>query len=174
MAVTYTLIGKNTLTSTASSVTFSSIPAIYKDLVLRTSSRDTYANTTDAFLYIRINGSTNTYSDTVLYGTGSSSNSYRNTAPGNSGFETFGSTAADATSLYFGSMEIYIPNYAGSQKKVGSSFGAPETQATPFNFGLAIAAGMSSVTDPITEIRVGATVNFVSGSSFYLYGIKNS
>jgi hypothetical protein len=174
MAVTYTLIGQSTLTSNSSSVTFSGIPATYKDLVLRTSSRDTYTGTTDGFIYVKINTSTNTYSDTVLYGTGSSSSSYRNTAPGNSGFETYGSTAANATANYFGNMEIYIPNYAGSQKKVASSFGAPETQATPFNFGLAIAAGMSSVTDAITQIQVGASVSFVSGSSFYLYGIKNS
>lgn len=174
MALTYQLIASNTLTSSAASVTFSSIPSTYTDLVLRMSARDTYSGTPDAILYLQINSSTNSYSDTVLFGTGASAGSYRNTAPGNSGTENYGVTGATATANTFGNLEIYIPNYAGSTQKVFSSFGVPETNATTFNFGMATVASLSSVTAAITQLVIKPSINFVTGSSFWLYGIKNS
>jgi hypothetical protein len=172
MAATYKLIASQTLGTTTSSVTFSSIPNTYTDLVLRVSARDTYTNTPDGLVYLQINSSTNSYSDTVLYANGSNKNSYRNTAPGNSGTESYGSTAANATANAFGSLEIYIPNYAGSTKKVFYSVGTPETNASSFNFGMGISASLSSITDPITQLVVKPSINFVTGSTFYLYGVE--
>lgn len=67
MANTYTLISSNTLTSSAASVTFSSIPATYTDLVLRISSRTDAAGAT-ATVAAQFNGDTTSanYSETNL------------------------------------------------------------------------------------------------------------
>jgi len=50
---TYTLISSNVLTSSAASVTFSSIPATYTDLVVRLSAR---ATTTASNIWVTFNG----------------------------------------------------------------------------------------------------------------------
>jgi hypothetical protein len=173
MAATYKLIASQTLGTNAANVTFNSIPSTYTDLVLRVSGRDTYTNTADAILYLQINSSsTQAYSDTVLYANHSNVNSYRNTIPNNTGTENYGTSAASATANAFGSLEIYIPNYAGSTKKMFYSFGTPETIGRTLTFGMGISASLSSITDPITQLVVKPSVNFVAGSTFYLYGVE--
>jgi hypothetical protein len=173
MAATYKLIASQTLSTNAANVTFNSIPSTYTDLVLRVSGRDTYTNTADAILYLQINSSsTQAYSDTVLYANHSNVNSYRNTIPNNTGTENYGTSAASATANAFGSLEIYIPNYAGSTKKMFYSFGTPETIGRTLTFGMGISASLSSITDPITQLVVKPSVNFVAGSTFYLYGVE--
>ena len=59
-ANTYTLISSNVLGSSAASVTFSSIPATYTDLVLRVSARTDADDTS----LITFNGTTTGYSKT--------------------------------------------------------------------------------------------------------------
>ena len=54
MATTYTLITSQTLASSAASVTFSSIPSTYTDLVLRVSARTDNAAVSDGF-YVGLN-----------------------------------------------------------------------------------------------------------------------
>jgi hypothetical protein len=174
MTATYTIIGQNTLSSNASSVTFSSIPSTYEDLVLKTCTRDTYSGTVDALMYVSLNSATNQFTDTFFSFRGPSSATSRNSTTGNIGVELYGSTGANATTDCFGNMEFYIPNYAGSLIKIGSSFGTPETNTASFNFGGAIVAGTSNVTSAINQIVIRPSISFLSGSSFYLYGIKNS
>jgi len=80
MPNTYTLISSNVLSSTAASVTFSSIPATFTDLVLRASIRGNGTQTPDVgVLNINSNGASN-FSSTYLRGTGSAANSARDTA----------------------------------------------------------------------------------------------
>ena len=75
MANTYTLISSNTLTSSAASVTFSSIPATYTDLVLRISARSDRVSTTDR-LRLTFNSDTATnYSNITLVGDGAAASS---------------------------------------------------------------------------------------------------
>lgn len=70
----YTLIATQTLTAAAASVTFSSIPATYKDLVLEMVAQDTAS----AYFIVRFNGDTaSNYSRTVLRGNGSAASSFR-------------------------------------------------------------------------------------------------
>ena len=62
MATTYNLISSNVLSSSAASVTFSSIPAIYTDLVLRCSTRGTgFSNT--VLYYFNGNSSNTSYTN---------------------------------------------------------------------------------------------------------------
>jgi hypothetical protein len=69
---------------------------------------------------------------------------------------------------------MYVPNYAGSTNKSMSSTGVQETNASGADMGAA--ASLWSSTDAITQIQILPLTgpNFVSGSSFYLYGITKA
>ena len=174
MANTYTLISSNTLSASAASVTFSSIPATYTDLCLKISARTTEANNDSSF-NVTFNGvTTTTYSRTRLRGTGSvaSSSSLSNATSIDTGDNATGSTA---TSNTFSNVEIYIPSYTASQNKPVSLFNVLENNSTAANMNAA--AGLWRNTSVITSITldgIPASGQFASGSSFYLYGIKNS
>jgi hypothetical protein len=173
MANTYTLIASNTLSSSAASVTFSSIPNTYTDLVLRFSAR-TDAATLDREVRLNFNSDTTTlYSNTVLRGTNTSTSSFRDlNATFTIGGRVPGSTA---TSNTFSSQEIYIPSYIASQNKPTSLFSVREDNvALATNFAL-VSAGLYRSTTAISSIQLSLSAdNFASGSSFFLYGIKNS
>lgn len=168
MANTYTLISSNTLNSDTSSVTFSSIPNTYTDLSIRFSIRFSQSSNTFYGGTFAINANS-TFSKTVLSGNG--------TTPTSS--YTSGSIqimpAGLATSNTFNNGEFYIPNYAStSQNKQISGSIVAENNAT---LGQIYAVAMLfDSTSAITSITFGpdAPDNLVSGSSFYLYGIKNS
>jgi hypothetical protein len=170
MPVTYQLISSNVLSSSAASVTFSSIPATYTDLVLRCSVRNSAAST-QADLWVTFNSSTS-YSYRNLRGNGASASSIGGTdtvLP--AGQSIVGSTATAST---FSSIELYIPSYTANQNKPVSIISATENNAT--TAWSVVTAGLNSMTAAITSVvfsQTGATT-FDSGSSFYLYGIKNS
>jgi hypothetical protein len=168
---TYTLISSNVLSSTAASVTFSAIPATYTDLVIKTSARIDVAGVSANFTIDLINGATG-FSNTWVLGTGSSVLSYASLV--GSGPYAGEVNGATSTSNTFDNREIYIPSYLISQNKPFSVFSAMETNATAAY--TAITAGLWSNTAAITSITLGveSTYNFVSGSSFYLYGISNA
>jgi hypothetical protein len=170
MPVTYQLIASNTLSSSAASVTFSAIPGTYTDLVLRWSAR-TLDAAVDAGYYLSINEnvySTTNYNQTILQWYGTTPSSYRQAssfylvAPGN-----------NATSNTFGSSEMYFPNYAGSANKVSSTVTITEsnTASVYCHIGANLKVNTAAITS-LTLLTTGA--NFASGSSFFLYGIKNS
>ena len=169
MANTYTLISSNVLSSSAASVTFSAIPSTYTDLVVRFSARNSAAGTIGD-CWVRFNAATTNYSDTEIYGTGSAAGSGRSA----SSWLWMGDiTAAGNTANSFASSELYIPNYAGANNKVASAFTALETNATAARINAV--AQLWSNTAAITSIGFFPnTTNFDAGSSFYLYGIKNS
>lgn len=169
MPATYTLIASNTLSSSASSITFSSIPQTYTDLVVRLSARCDAASV-DRSLGIRPNGSSANDSNTSLSGDGSAASSARSTAD----FDAGRFTAANATANTFGSVEIYIPNYTVSANKPMSVFGVAETNATAVT--MRVNALLWSNTAAITSLQIDTdtTPLFVAGSSFFLYGINNS
>lgn len=172
MATTYTLIASNTLGSSAASVTFSAIPNTYTDLIVKTSAR--WDNTGNPYLFLRFNSDTATnYSYTVLYNSagtvGSSRSSNQTRVVGGA------LTSSGATSNTFSNGEFYIPNYLASINKPISAFDVDENNnATTDIFQLA-SAGLWRNTSAITDISMFVSSgNFVSGSSFFLYGIKNS
>jgi hypothetical protein len=170
MPSTYTLISSNVLTSSAASVTFSAIPSTYTDLVLRVSARTDQAST-DSGLRVVVNG-TNTGSFTQLQGDGAAAASAN--ATGNAFLRIGLVNGSTSTSNTFSSQEMYIPNYAGSTNKPYSLISVREGNTTTAYIDAY--AGLQSQTTSISSITVSPTssVNLVSGSSFYLYGIKNS
>ncbi len=175
MATTYTLISSSTLSSSAASVTFSSIPSTYTDLVLKISARaDTATGAGHIRMSIDNNVSTN-YAGTRLYGTGSGAFSARYSTGSTTYWLAYdASEGTSYTSSTFANTEIYLPNYASSANKVMSEFGATETNAA--NANMSITASLFTGTSAISQIDLtpNSGGNFVSGSSFYLYGIKNS
>ena len=173
MPSTYTLISSNVLTSSAASVTFSAIPSTYTDLVVKLSARDDSAGQT-VQLGIQFNSNTSSiYSNTIIRGSGSAVISERNSSTTST--RVFNINGDATTSNTFGSGEIYIPNYTGTTQKPLSGFGATENNATQaFIFGGAGLANLTSAITSITLFNNGGTSNFMTGSSFYLYGIKNS
>jgi hypothetical protein len=175
MANTMTLISSQTLASTAASVTFSSIVGTYTDLRLIYSARDNRSSTnfTDD-VTIKFNGSaTSDYSSKVLYGGGGGAASLGNSAATYS----YGGYVTDTsgTANTFGSSDIYIPNYAGSNNKSFSVDAVSESNDAN-NVYISLQAGLRSNTAAITSITL-APLNgtlFSVSSTFYLYGINNS
>lgn len=177
MAITYVNIATQTLGTASASVTFSSIPSTYTDLVLRASVRTDGSGVTRS-LYVQINSTTTGYSLTNIRGNGSAASSFR----ANSSFDTkwgLGGpyiNAASSTSNTFSNIELYFTNYAGSTAKVASAFGAQENNsATAGDANVTSTALLNSNTGSITSLVLSSTAgNLVAGSSFYLYGIKNN
>lgn len=173
MPVTYTLISSNVLSSTATSVTFSSIPNTYTDLVLRVSTRTDVAGVDGVAVRVIFNGNTSSvYSTTILRGSGSAASSTMDA--GTYGWFSFnGMASAGNTADTFASGELYIPSYTASVNKQMSSIYTSENNATAANMNCN--ALLWRNTSAISSIGLSlGSGSFISGSSFYLYGIKNS
>jgi hypothetical protein len=167
MANTYQLINSNTVGSGGTgSITFSSIPATYTDLCLVLSIRTTNAADNDT-IDLEINGVTTNQSRKRLQGNGST---VASASASSLGFQVNGDTSTANT---FGSAQIYIPNYAGSNNKSLSFENITENNATTAYANLI--AGLWSQTTAITSlgiVAIGSTIK--QYSTAYLYGIKNS
>lgn len=172
MANTYTLIASNTLASSAASVTFSSIPNTYTDLVLKASIRsDQGSVNTDVLVTYNAVGGTS-YSRVWLQGNGATASSNL-TANSSSTNVLNSAVGGGATSNTFSNWELYIPSYTVSQNKPYGTFAVGENNATTAY--IVAVAGLFRNTNAITEVKLEpGGGNFVSGSSFFLYGIKNS
>ena len=171
MANTFELIASSTLASASSTIDFTSIPGTYTDLCLKASLRSSDAA---AFVNytLKFNGSGGTaYSVKVLYGSGSAATSASSSgaAAGDYGFQD----GAGATASTFANVEIYIPNYAGSNYKYWSTDQVQENNATAAYAGLL--AGLWSNTAAINQVTLTSSAgNFVTNSTAYLYGVKNA
>lgn len=173
MANTYQLIASITSSGSTNSVTFSSIPATYTDLLIKTSTRTTrsgFVTSAPDYYFNGINTGAK-YSYTYIYGTGSSAAS--SNGPTQQTMQTDYTSTNSSTANTFGNQDIYIPNYTGTAKKPTGSFGVAETNATTQY--MSAYAGLADVTTAITSITLTATFySWVDGSTFYLYGIKNT
>ena len=171
MANTYALIQAQTLASTTTTITFSSIPTTYTDLVLKISARSAGATGLDnPNIKFNGDGSTSLYSITTLEGNGSTVTTGRNSSYSSI---TFNSEGTSYTSNTFALTELYIPSYNLTTNKPISSISTTENNATASY--LDAQANLYAGTSGITSIALtGTSGGFVSGSSFYLYGIKNS
>jgi hypothetical protein len=166
MAVTYKLIETVRVGSGgAASITFSSIPQTYTDLMLLTSARST---STGLAVVAKFNGSSANYTGKYLEGSGSS------VASGTMSINQAGNSVASSyTASVFASNYLYIPNYTGSTFKSSSSDATTENNATVSY--MAFYANLWSDTSAITSIALTVSAgSFAEFSSASLYGIKNS
>jgi hypothetical protein len=155
---TYVAIATTTLTSNQSDITFSSVSAIYTDLVLIVNG----FLTVDDNVFLQFNGDTGSnYSMTSLRGDGTSATS---------------ATNSGVTSIYLGGILTTatgnticsIQNYSNSTtyKTVLARTNGVTSGATQAR------AGLWRSTSAITSVKVGTlSGNFVSGAVFTIYGI---
>ena len=163
MASTYTPIATTTLGSAASSVTFSSIPSTYTDLILVTSVAFTAAGDT---FYMQFNGTGGTaYSSTYLTGDGSSATSSRRTSTNAVYDKGSPSTNTSNFNVYI----FNIQNYANTTtyKTVLGRYNQVDAQVVG-------AVSLWQNTAAINQILFGEASgnNWRVGSTFTLYGIK--
>ena len=165
MANTLIPIQTYTLTSTASSVTFSNIPQNYTDLKVVISARGDSASSTT--ILTTFNGSSSNMSFRYLWGNGST------TGSGNSSSNSIAYlNASTSTTSTFGNVEMHIPNYTSSNYKSFSIDGVTENNATATYSG--IFANLWSQTAAVTSVGfVPDAGNFAIGSTFTLYGVSN-
>lgn len=157
---TYTLIASTTLNSTTSSVTFSSIPQTYTDLVIIS----TPIGSADAQVRIRFNNDTATnYSVTILSGNGTAAESARDS-----------NVTSITTDYYFsvttagGINLINVNDYSNTTTyKTALTRSGNAAKASMANVGL------WRSTAAINRIDLIATSStFASGSIFRIYGIE--
>ena len=172
MANTYTLIDSAIAGSGgSSSFNFTSIANTFTDLKIVASLRADSGNPFE-FIVCKFNGSTTGYSARNIRGDGASATSGIPVATSYLELEiTNGSTS---TSNTFGSLEIYIPNYASSNYKSVSADTVMENNATTAYASLV--AGLWSNTAAITSVSLSPLLGTVwlQYSTAYLYGISNS
>ncbi len=175
MATTLIKIASSTVGSGgASSISFTSIPSTYTDLLIKLSARGTDTGTNGWNQgVITFNSSSTGYSSILLLGRG-------DLAPvsftgGSTGIDYgfYVSNAATTTNT-FASNEIYIPNYTGSNyKSVNSDIGEENSGARAImGFSGGVWANSAAITS-ITLERT-STWNFVENTTATLYGIKSS
>ena len=160
----HVLLRRITVTEPASSVTFDSIPQTgYTDLKIVISGRKSSAAVSGS-IDVTFNGSS--ISHRALQGNGSAASSFSGTnyigeAPG-----------ANATANTFGNAEIYIPNYASTTThKSASSDVVAETNGTTTYTDLHALLYASNTA--VSSVTFGGAGNWVTGSSFSLYGIAD-
>jgi hypothetical protein len=162
---TYTPIATQTLASAATSVTFSSIPQGYTDLVIISN----LGIDSSRYPYIRFNSdSGSNYSTTDIYGTGSSAASARES----NATQIWISLDIPASTTIASNFIVNVQNYSNSTtyKTVLSRFNSAANGTTAI-------VGLWRNTAAITSITVGgrgagSNWDFPIGSTFSLYGIQ--
>jgi hypothetical protein len=167
---TYVALSTYTIPSSVDSYTFTSIPQEYTDLVLVVTGVGATGTT---FPWMRFNGlSTNIYSDSALYGNGTSAGSNRRTA--NSRGYLAENVQLPITQI--GNILVNIMNYSNSTT-YKTWLVRNNNQETGTYTGVEAIVGMAQTTEAITSITIGTAsggtgYNFAAGSTFSLYGIK--
>lgn len=161
---TYTFIASNVLSSAASTISLTSIPSTYTDLVCVFSLRQNFSGANWAQYSMQFNSSSSNQTTRHFVnsagGIGSSTQS-NFISQGNSTL-----TTANSFSIH----KLYIPNYAGSHTKSFSlSNFTTENSATILQYEV---AGQWVNNTAINRIDIiGDLGTFVAQSSVYLYGI---
>jgi hypothetical protein len=166
--MTYTLIAHQELTSSQASITFSSIPQTFTDLLLVFSIRDA-SSFARSNAFIQVNSDSTVGNYTVRYLAGDGSSAFTQFDP-NGMTEIPGSPATANT---FGNTQYYLPNYRSSVAKSFSIDNIFEQNATTAVQKLT--AGIYTPTSAVTSLRIisSLSANLVSGSSATLYGITS-
>lgn len=154
---TYTPLANITLGSSASSVTFSSIPATYRDLIVVSNCRPVSTGPLDLFL--RLNGDTGNQSAAVMYGDGSNPGSVTTSAI----VAQFNGNARNEVGV------AQVMDYSATDKH--------KTVLTRTNYSsttVSAQAGRWASTSAVTSIvLVYNGSNIEAGSNFALYGIAS-
>ena len=158
MPTTYEPIATNTLSSATSSVTFSSIPGTYTDLIIVGSVK---LNGSGDYLGLQFNSDTGSnYSRTRLSGNGSAASSERESNSARINMYN------QSSSNFFANI-IHIQNYSNS-----TTYKTVISRNDIVDWNTNAQAGLWRNTAAITSITLIGGGNLASGCAFTLYGIK--
>lgn len=167
MASTYTPIATTTLGSASSTVTFSSIPSTYTDLILVCSitSFSATGNVISAYVGNGSIDSGSNYSSTNLRGNGSAAASGRYSTS-NLGMMIYAGSVGNGTGE--ANIIVNFQNYANTSV-YKTSIARGNQPATLVDTTVALWRSTSAIN--IIQVN-GGTASFGTGSTFTLYGIK--
>jgi hypothetical protein len=173
MANTFTLIEARTLSSSQTTVAFTSIPQTYSDLQMVFSLRNSTGADWAGNAYLTFNGATSRYYELLLYKAGTSLGS---TAKNNADpYLNWAALSQGGGTSTWASGQFYIPNYTNSNaKSISTDYVSEDNSTSPW---MMLNSGLWNPTTnaPITSMSFTANAGqFVANSTFYLYGIKNS
>jgi hypothetical protein len=158
---TYTLINSTTLNTATATVTFSSIPSAYTDLVLVA-----WGGVSGNEFGLQFNSDSGTnYGQTALAGNGSTATSTRNTNYNGVGMGGLASRSAPAI--------VNILDYSNSTTFKASLIRGEQTRSAVESVIAFVNTWRN--TSAITSITIrdlGSSNNIASGSTFRLYGIE--
>ena len=162
MPVTYDKIATNTLSSAVATITFSSIPATYTDLVVIISAKTTSAAQN---LLMRVNSDTGTnYSTTLLTGSGTAVGSVKTSNATQGALDNYGYPDTANHNI----TTVNIMNYANT-----SVYKSWLSRANNAANGSTALVGLWRSTSAINAVEIFISSNtFTAGSTFTLYGIK--
>lgn len=168
MPGSYESIASTTLSTTSSTVTFSSIPSTYSHLQIRMSARSSFSFGSMFDSYIAFNGD-NTYSgykDHILYGNASSVTAV-NASSYNLSYTTPG---ANQTASVYNGVIIDVLDYANTNKNTVARFlgGADLNGSGNIVFGSVLWPNTAAV----NQITLSCDGSFVADSTFALYGVN--
>lgn len=172
MANTFTLIQSHTLGSNAAGVDFTSIPDTYTDLLLYFSTRN---NTpVEEWVQVGFNNSTSTYTDIIMWcDDGTLRSAITGDQPSFAGSLAQNGSASNTWS----NNSYYIPNYQASIGKsmTGHSYQVSTSQSRSYwGFHGNKWANTAAITTINVKTRQSPNAAILAGSTFYLYGIKNT
>jgi hypothetical protein len=159
---TYTLIDSEVLASAAASVTFTSIPADYRDLVLV--AQVTAETASSVQMRVRFNGDTGSnYNLVYMFASGASPLSGADT---NETYFQIGKSNSTNTTFSQGIMQVM--DYSATDKHKTCLNRANDKSGDAVTAGAARWANTAA----ITSISIIGNNNYGAGSTFYLYGIS--
>lgn len=163
MASAYKALANLTLSSSASTVTFSSISGNYRDLVLVISD---IKMSTDATVYIRYNSDTGSnYNQVFMSGQGSvTASQSANSTRFDIGYYTYASTTDTGFNI-----EADILDYTATDKHKTAIVRSNRASAGTESF----AARWASTSAITTIALIASTGTFSSGTKFALYGVTS-
>lgn len=163
---TYIPLATITLTGNDTTILFSNIPAIYDDLIVTASPRTDRSATNDPLRVRFNNDSGSNYGRMAMYGNGSSAAGYTD-APTEIIVDA-GASGATASSGVFANFQMQVFDYADTNKLKSvlttSDLATTETRRQSARWN-------STATITSISIIPYFGTNFVSGSTFSLYGI---
>lgn len=167
-------IATTTLSSSSSTITFSSIPSTYQHLQIRAIVR-TATVTTDSSGYIRFNSDSGTnYAWHWLYGNGTSALATGGATQDKIQIMVSMPGASYSTSIY-GASIVDIHDYASTTKnKTVRTFNGVDNNSGSTSSKVNLVSGLWINTNAITSITITGFNDFAAGSVFSLYGIKGA
>jgi len=160
---TYRPLANITLGSTAASVTFSSIPATYRDLVVIMMAKSTRTSNDQDGCFLRLNNDASNHSRVTMLGSGAGVSS---NTESNLGMPLGGNAAALMVNI------IQVMDYSATDKHktvlVRANTNAPSVSGVVY-----ASAGRWASTSAVTSLVLLPEVgpNFAIGSTFNLFGV---